>query len=364
MADGPCERVPTARPALGERERRKLNRTIRRGWISQGEYVKACEAALKHLTGRRYVLCVSSGTAALHLICLALGVSGSVVAVPTLAFAAVHNIPVLCGAKLRFMEPSPDNWQIEPQDLYYGPKQQYMIVAPCYGGMPDMQAIETICRARRIVLIEDAAESFAGSWNGRKAGTFGVASAISFYSNKIVVAGEGGAVLTDDESLYASVRLLSNHGIDNQQYRADAIGLNCRMTDMQAAVLLAQLERFEQLVRSRRKLFDRYREAASGKRLKLPTNHDLEVRAPWAFACTALGNVAKHFRQRGIETRGFFYPGHLNQLYHGHSVNGITDRHAYDVAKWLSRMGIILPTSSGLRESEILAVCRAIKELG
>lgn len=345
--------VPIARPDIGELERENVQKCITSGWISQGEFVDRAQRRLCRITGRRYAICTSSGTTSLIAALLAAKVlhpSNSFpkfVEVPTLTFAAVHNAVRLTGFEPLFLPTDISTWQVE-KESWGNSFTEVVLTAPCYGKIQSSDGIDAGDKPNVKFIIEDAAESFGGSLNGKPAGKFGSVSCISFYANKICTAGEGGALLTDDYETYELLKEIVNHGISGKDYIPVTLGMNGRMTDLQAAVLCAQLERMDEMISRRESIYKSYRSAA-GEDWTFPKLADGERCAPWLFAGIFEGNLhdlKDRCFKANIETRPFF-PIPKSAIPHG-------------ATEYLSDHGICLPLSSTFSDEEVTRVCEVI----
>jgi perosamine synthetase len=343
-------RIPIARPDIGRAERLNVNEVMRSGWITQGKFVAEAEERLKAITGRKYAICCSSGTMALMVALLDTNIKPHrLVAAPAMTFAAVHNAIRLTGGDVWHQDAYPATWQA------YTPKGctfDYAVVAPCYGKV--VAADLDLRSSVRCEMIEDAAESFGGSYESRPAGSgypgsfYCSVSVVSFYANKIVTAGEGGAILCNSEEMYTRMRLIVNHGIADKSYVPVLDGLNARMTDLQAAVLCAQLERMPKMLRRRREILKRYRDAGVG-RWTYPRIEPTEECAPWLFAGIPANRDAAidACDRENIECRPFFP---MPRGFAGRAARSISER------------GLCLPLSSALTDAEVERICNVIRE--
>lgn len=339
------DRIPVSSPDLTALEAQYVRHSIEDNWITQGPFVERAQEMLKKITTRKYVLCTSSGTSALIAALLAIRPEFKwTVAAPALTFAAVHNSITLVGGNLWKQQADKDSWQV-PASEWKDVRWDAAIVAPCYGKVEGTDTAVYAGTKDRFKVIEDAAESFGGFLHGTPAGAFGDISCISFYANKVVTAGEGGAVLTDDPEYARRLKTILNHGIDNTEYIPVRQGFNGRMTDMQAAVLCAQLERMPEMVSRRHEILAEYWGAAKGKWL-LPTVAPGEIPAPWLFAGVHEHPlmVIKRCQDANIETRPFFpVPSEMKE----------TD--------WVSQHGLCLPLFSGMTDGQVNRVCEVIR---
>lgn len=340
--------IPIARPDIGPLEISNVSACVQSGWVTQGKFVQRCEGMLRDITGRRYAVCSSSGTMSLLATLLAAGLKNDcIVAAPSLTFAAVHNAIKIAGGSVHYQGADLDSWQVPASD--WDNNFDCAVIAPCYGKLEGTDSQH----ARKSVkfLIEDAAESFGGLLNGKSAGSFGDASCLSFFGNKICTSSEGGAILTDDAILERRVRTVINHGINNKSYVPSMIGLNGRLTDLHASLLVAQLERLPQMLERRREIMQEYRKASSagwGMMSAAPG----EVMAPWLFAGipSSTAEVWQRAKDANVEIRSFF------------PIPADAPRSpSLDVARRLSQRGVCLPLSSAMTDEEVERVCQIIK---
>lgn len=339
-------RVPISRPDIGDKERENVRKSIDSGWITQGPFVEECEEKLRKLTGRKYALCVSSGTTALMLALRAVP-NTQAIAVPILTFCAVTNAVKWIGGVEDYLPHSPVSWQVD--GLGVDTQAKTAVMAPCYGllGNPERYAPYS-------TVIEDAAESFGGSIAGKPAGTLGFISCLSFYANKIVTSGEGGVCLTDDEPMFMKMKILSNHGIEpgDRSYKCMLPGgMNGRMTDLQAAVLSAQLDRYDEMLTKRRKIMERY--TAATRRWMLPIPAENETPAPWLFAGIPSDRkaVIAACADLSVEWRPIFPVSAAASI-----------RDNCGVAQNISARGIVLPLFSSMTDEQVDLVCKVIDQ--
>lgn len=346
------DRIPIARPDIGQWEIQNVQKSLKSGWITQGPFVEKAEEMLAREVGRGYAICTSSGTTALIAALMAIDIHpNSHICVPALTFAAVHNAVKLTGHSPHYLLPDVHTWQVKKNSCEFVKwLGNASITAPCYGKVESSGL-------RSGAMIEDAAESFGGRIFHRKAGSFGDISCVSFYANKICTSGEGGAVLTDDADYAKRLRTIINHGIDNKEYRSVQTGINGRMTDLQAAILCAQLERLPEMLKRRYWIKNQYRLAAADKlNWSFPPLIPGETPAPWLFAgvFTDKADLTSRCEQANIEWRPFFaLPDEV--------ATSITEDRATHHARWLSRSGVCLPLSSTMTDSEVNRVCEVIR---
>jgi len=253
--------IPIYEPLMDSHEAHRVAQCVESGWISsRSPLVEEFENTFAEFLGaaRESALAVSSGSAALLLALKTLGMGqGHRVLLPSLTFSATASMVILAGATPVFMDVDPDTWVITPELLNRaldqlsseGRSVSCVVAVHLYGNMPDMATIADIADSRGILLIEDAAEAHASSFAGKKAGTYGDAGTFSFFGNKIITTGEGGLVLFREPEHRETASLLRNHGTAGHgDYHSRHLGLSCRMTGMQAALGLAQMEKINQIL--------------------------------------------------------------------------------------------------------------------
>lgn len=252
-----------SRPDIGAADLRAVAAVLRSGFLVQGARAAEFEKAIARAAGTKFAVCVSSGTAALHLAMLAAGIGpGDEVILPDFTFPATGNVVKLCGAVPVLVDVDPETFNIDPAKIEAAitPRTKALMPVHLFGNPADMDAIETIAAARKLLVIEDAACALGARWDGRPCGSFGIMSAFSFHARKIATTGEGGAVATNDLALADRLRSLRNHGAaPDDKARFIANGLNYRITDIQAALGVSQMARLKKLLSARKKLTDEYR---------------------------------------------------------------------------------------------------------
>jgi perosamine synthetase len=244
--------IPIARPGIGVEEQEAVLRVLASGQLAQGPLVEEFESRFAEICGVRYAVAVSSGTAALHLALLAHGIGpGDEVITTPFSFAATANTIRLVGATPVLVDIEPDTYNIDPAlvEAAITPKTKALMPVHLYGNLAAMDRLQPLVEKHGLILIEDACQAVAASYQGRMAGSFGT-GCFSFYPTKNVTTGEGGAVTTNDPAIAEQVRLLRSHG-QRERYVHVAIGYNLRMTEMQAAIGNAQLKKLDQFTEKR-----------------------------------------------------------------------------------------------------------------
>jgi len=365
--------IPVARPDLGELERRFVAEAVESGWISSiGPFIDRFESEFATFCGSRHGIAVSNGTTALSLALSALRIGhGDEVVIPALTFAAVGATVVHAGATPVLADIDPRHWCLDPRavERAFSPRTRAVIAAHSYGHPADLDPLLQLCRLRGVHLIEDAAEAHGARYRGRRVGALGTVATFSFYGNKIITCGEGGMVLTDDDALAARMRMLKDHAMDpRRRYFHLEAGFNFRMTNVQAALGCAQMQRLEEFIARRAALLADYRTELAGVE-----ELELNPHLPWAepvnwIVCARLGrsraagrdDLLARLKAAGIDTRPFFVPLGEMPPYRGARRVG-TDGEATPVADELSRSGFNLPTSTTLTRQDVARVAAGLR---
>lgn len=353
--------IPVAEPMLGEEELNNVVEAIKSGWISsKGKFIPQFEEEFAQYCGVKHGVATANGTVALHLALVALGIGeGDEVIVPTLTFVATANAVRYTGAKPVFIDSHPDYWCIAPDKIEgaISPRTRAIIPVHLYGHPCDMDAITDIAKRRNLYIIEDAAEAHGAEYKGKKVGSFGAIACFSFYGNKLITTGEGGMCLTGDEALAEKMKILRNHGMNpEKRYWYDVVGFNYRMTNLQAAVGVAQLKKLDRFITRKREIAKTYNSLLkSVKGINLPPEMPWAKNVYWMYSVLVTEEFGidrdswiKELEGKGIETRPFFSPVHLMPHYN----QGRT----FPIAEELSQKGINLPSSVKLTELEIKSI--------
>ncbi len=370
--------LPVCSPSLDGNEERYVLDALRTGWISSaGEYVRRFEEGFAAWCGRRFGISTTSGTTALHLALRALGIGpGDEVILPDFTMVASLFAVLYVGARPVFVDVEPDTWNIDPEQIEAAvtPRTRAIMPVHIYGHPCDMDPIMAIAARHGLAVVEDAAEAHGAEYRGRRCGSFGVLNAFSFFANKILTTGEGGMVVTDDESLAERCRYYRNLCFPltgSRDYIHDDLGYNFRLTNLQAAVGVAQLERAGELVRRRRAVARAYLERLSGvPGVQLPVERPGVVNVYWMFGivvdAAAYGMdrdaLTETLRREGIDSRPFFKPLHRQKVLAG--CGQAATAGGFRVTERLAAGGLYLPTGPVITEKEIDRVAEAIARLG
>ena len=357
-------KYPVYQPSLNGNEKKYVNDCLDSTWISsKGKYVTEFEAKFSEYVGTQYGTAVCNGTVALHLAMETLGLgSGDEVIVPTLTYIASVNAITYTGAKAVFVDSLEDSWQMDPNDIIkkITPSTKAILCVHLYGHPCEMDSLLRMAEENDIYLIEDCAEAIGSMYKGQHVGTFGDVATFSFYGNKTITTGEGGMVLTNNEKLHDKLVHLKGQGLaKNREYWHDAIGYNYRMTNICAAIGLAQLEQIEAVLVKKIQIANWYREGLKDSSFDFHMETDGVLHSYWM--CTVLipermnrEDLRVYLMKQGIETRPMFYPIHTMPIY-----SQKYEKHR--VAENLSKRGINLPSYPGLSSDEIHEIINVIK---
>lgn len=357
-------KIPVYKPSLTGNEKKYVDDCLDTAWISsKGKYNHLFAQKFSEYIGAKYATTVTNGTLALHLSLLALGIgTGDEVIVPSFTYIASANAVRYTGAKVVFADSLTKTWQIDPEDIKrkITPKTKAIMPVHLYGHPCEMDAIMRIAEENRLFVIEDCAEAIGSEYCGRKVGSFGDIAAFSFFGNKTITCGEGGMIVTNDKVLFDRAVHLKGQGLaSHREYWHDIIGYNYRMTNIAAAIGLAQLEQVEKFIEKKVYIANEYK-----KRLKeLPVKiHEQKgnVRHTYWMISILCDNIddrdslREYLKECEIETRPTFYPIHMMPMY--------SDKYErMPVAESIGLSGINLPSYPSLSVSEIEYICDRVR---
>lgn len=359
-------RIPIGEPDLRGNELKYVSECVTTGWISsQGEFVRRFEREFAARLGVEHALAVSNGTVALHLALAAFGIgAGDEVIVPDLTFAATINTVMLCGATPVIVDIDPATWNMDPKAVARAvtKRTKAIMPVPLYGQPVDMDAINAIAAAHKLIVIEDAAEAVGASYRGTPCGALADSGCFSFFSNKVLTTGEGGMVVFRDPAVAQRARMLRDHGMEpTRRYWHNELGFNYRLTNLQAAVGCAQLERLDGFLTRKQSMARRYEERLSQyKEITLPARIADTVNSYWMMSIlidfAGLGMERDAFMERlsraGVETRPLFYPLHAMPPY-----RGFAQGQSFPHSDRISAAGLSLPSGVMLSDDDIDYVC-------
>lgn len=329
-------------------------------WISSsGKYIKQFEISFSDFVDCKYGVSTSNGTVAIQLALSALGVGvGDEVIVPNITFAATINAVIHCGATPVLTEVEEEFWTIDPESIKQNLTKKTKAIIPVhiYGQICNMDAICKIADQHDIFIVEDCAEAHGGMYSDKKVGSYGVISTFSFFGNKIITTGEGGMCTTNSEFYYEKMLLLRDHGMSpKKKYWHDVVGFNFRMTNLQAAIGCAQLEKIEEILNRNSTIESRYKEIFKGKNIQWQSDKDIRrKRVVWIV--TAMSDkrdlITKKGVDLGIDVRRFFYPLNEMKIYKKYSKG------KYLISSKLSKHGFSLPTHQEVDFNKILELLK------
>lgn len=363
------KRISIAQPKLAGNERNYVIDCLETNWVSSiGKYIDAFEMTFAKFCNVTHAIATSNGTTALHLALVALDLQpGDEVIIPTVTYIATANAVRYCGATPILVDVCPDTLNINPNAIAekITPKTRGIIAVHLYGHPAEMQPINELATMHGLWVVEDAAEAHGAEYLGQKVGRLGTCATFSFFGNKIITTGEGGMVTTNDAALATKLRLLRGQGMDlSRRYWFSVVGYNYRMTNIQAAIGLAQMETIDKALSDRDILATWYNDAL----IELQDMIILPKAQPWAKSVYWMYNiflktgdgfkrdaVMCELDKMGIETRPVFYPMHLLPPYQ-ESV-------CYPVADLWTARGINLPTHQGLTSDDVQRIADSLKHI-
>ncbi len=358
-------KYPVYQPSLTGNEKKYVNECLDTSWISsKGKFVNEFENKFAEYIGVNHAVAVCNGTVAIHLALVALGITkGDEVIVPTFTYIASANPILYVGAKPVFIDSLESTWQMDPDDIErkITDRTKAIIVVHLYGHPCDMDRIMEIAKKHNIFVIEDCAEAIGSEYKGRKVGSFGDINTFSFFGNKTITCGEGGMVLTNDKVLAERAGNLKNQGLAKyREYWHDAVGFNYRMTNIQAAIGLAQLEQVEKFIDMKQNVAKWYQENLKG--LPIVFHKQIGDVKHTYWMCSILcensnirDSLREFLKENGIESRPTFYPIHTMPIY-----SSRYEKHK--VAEDIALRGMNLPSYPALKEQDVKNICEIIKK--
>jgi perosamine synthetase len=372
--------IPVNEPLLGTREEELVLECLRSGWVSSGKFIEDFERGWAAYCGRRYGIAVSNGTAALQVAVACIGLKpGDEVIMPAFtiiscALAVIYNggVPVL-------VDSDPRTWcmDIEQVKEKITPRTRAIMPVHIYGHPVDMDPLLNLAKEHGLSVIEDAAEAHGAEYlSGRNSpapawrpcGSFGDLSCFSFYANKLVSTGEGGMVLTDDPALAERARSFRNLCFEpDRRFHHEELGFNFRLTNLQAALGVAQLERMDQIVARKRSMGQTYNRLLKDiEGLKLPAEEPWAKNVYWMYGVVLSETIdmearefARKLKERGVETRPFFLGMHQQPVL---QKRGLFMKENHPLAECLARRGLYLPSGLALTEEQLKSVSEAVHE--
>jgi len=356
--------IPIAKPLMGEEEKRAVVQVLESGMLASGPKVEKFEKMFAEYVGVKYAVATTSGTAALHLALLSLGIGkGDEVIVPSFSFIATANSVLFCNAKPVFCDVKPDSFNIDVDKIesLISDKTKAIIPVHLYGQPADMKPILEIAEKHGLYVIGDAAQAHGAEYNGKKIGSFGDVECFSFYPTKNMTTGEGGMLTTDDEEIAEVARSLRNHGRERAKggYEHKRLGYNYRMTDIAAAIGIEQLKKLEKFNEARRKnarFFDKELDGVEGIEVPYVMENVKHVYHQYTLKCNDREKIMEGLKRKDIGY-GIYYPKplhfykHLNEF--SHNDLKTSERLAKEV--------LSIPVHPNLSEKDLIRIVDAIK---
>ncbi len=360
-------KIPIAEPIIVGNELAYLKECVKTRWVSSlGPFVKRFENSFARFCGVKYASTVANGTAALHLALLAAGIKANdEVIVPNMTFVSTANAVVFCNAKPVFVDVCKHSWNIDPEKIEEKINKRTKAIIPVhlFGCPAEMKAINKLAKEHELFVLEDAAEALGAEYRNKKAGALANAAAFSFYGNKIITTGEGGMVTSNNKRFIEKVNLLKDQGKSKKRkFYHTVLGYNYRMTNLQAAFGLAQLEGIKKLLKRKREIAKHYFDLLSGVDSVRFQEVPKKAKSSYWFISVVLekpfpkaAQAAKKLAKVGIETRPFFTPLTKLPFYR--------TKERFPVSEYLYRHGLCLPSGVTLKDWQIDFICKELKKL-
>lgn len=352
-------------PWIDSSELDELKKVIDSTFITENKATEEFENRIKELTGSKYAIAITNGTAALYCCLKALGIGkGDEVIVPNMTFIATSNAVIMADAKPIFCEVDEKTFCISPEkfEKLINKKTKAVIPVHLYGQSADMETIMSISEKHNIFVVEDAAQGIGVRFKGKHVGSFGHMGILSFYGNKTITCGEGGIILTDSEELRDKCYILKNHGRPERgTFKHEHIGFNFAFTEMQAAIGISQMKKLPKIIDKKKQICDFYYQELSNISKELqPVFLDNNCEPVFwftSFLCEKKNELKKFLLDKGIQTRDFFYPLHLQPCY-----SKIKTKGKFTISEKIYSKGISLPSSYNLTYEQQKYIIDSIRE--
>lgn len=353
--------IHVCEPKVGEKELEYVVDCIKTNWISsKGKYITEFEEKFSKYCGAKFGIACSSGTTALHLALASAGIkSGDEVIIPDFTMIATANSVTYTGAKFTLVDSEPDYWNIDSNKIEekITKRTKAVMVVHTYGHSCDMNPIRDIAKSHDLLVIEDAAEAHGAEYKGRKTGGLGDMGCFSFYANKIITTGEGGMIVTNNEEFAERARMLRDQAFEKEKrFWHRQLGFNYRLTNLQAAVGVAQFEHIDEFVETRRRnalYYNSLLEKVEG--ITFPPEAKWAKNVYWMYTILIEKNFGLsrddlmiRLKEKGVDSRRAFYPVHAQPLY----AEQFTGQ-KFPVADQLSDKGVYLPSGNTLTKEQI-----------
>jgi len=365
--------IPVNRPLFSKLEKKYLNQCIDSGWISSGgPFILKFENSFKKIVSRRYSATVSNGTAAIDIAIKTLNLrKGDEIIVPNFTIISCLNEIIREGIKPIFIDADPNTFNIDTDQIEskITKKTKAILIVHIYGLPVNLDKIITLKNKYKLKLIEDCAEQLGQTYKRKPIGSFGDISTFSFYANKHITTGEGGMIVTNNKSYYKKFLELRNicFSLKKSRFIHDDIGWNYRMTNMQAAIGYAQLKKLRYFIKKKRKIGNYYsKELQKISDLQLPVlSNEFSKNIFWVYSIIIKNKnlnaikLSKDLKKKGIETRPFFYPMHMQPIIK--KLKLIDKNEKFPVSEKIYRYGLYLPSGIGNTFNEVKEVVKQLK---
>jgi len=357
--------IPWAKPLVNKKDIKCLNKAVSSQWIAMGEYVQSFEKRLKKFLKVNFLGVTSSGSAAINLAYLILGLkSGDELIVPGFGFLAAANVAQTLGLKVVFADVDPNTFCVNADTIkkVLSKKTKLIIVTHTYGNTCDMNKIVSLAKRRNIYLMEDAAQALGSKYKGKQAGTIGDIGVFSFTSTKTLTTGEGGAICVKKRSLYNKLVLFRSYGYIKERYYCVVPGHNLRMSNLLAAIGFSQMGRLNSILKKRRKIYSIYKKILKSNKFSLQKFENKSA-IPWTLSIKLNNNFTQKSRnllisklkKKGIESRnGYYCPNELSFF---------KKKYKLPVSSDLSKRVLCLPIFEELKVKEINYICKKFNEI-
>jgi perosamine synthetase len=363
--------IPVNEPYIGEQETAYVRECLKSGWISSaGTFIDRFEAEFAAYCRAKHGVAVANGTVALQLAVASLELEPQAeIIIPTFTIISCALAAIYCGAIPVLVDSDPDTWcmDVSQVEAKITPRTRAIMPVHVYGHPVDMDPLREIAERHGLLVIEDAAEAHGAEYKGRRCGGLGDVSCFSFYANKIVTTGEGGMVLTDDDAIAAKARSKRNLCFQEPRFLHTELGYNFRLTNLQAALGVAQLERIDEIVARKRAVGRAYHEGLAGLPLQLPVEREWASNVYWMYGVVlddSTGMLATEFAsllaEKGVQTRPFFLGMHEQPALWD---RGLFVGERYPVAERLARKGLYLPSGTALTDEQLEQTVAAVTEV-
>ncbi len=353
----PAIRIPVYQPELCGNEMKYVQQCLESTWISsKGEFIVRFQSEFARYIGAEHVVAVTNGTVALHLALLGLGIGpGDEVIVPSLTYIAAVNAIRYVGASPIFADVDAETWQINPEDVerLITSRTRAVLAVHTYGQACDLASLGYLCQKHGLRLIEDCAEAFGTRIGNKHVGTFGDVATFSFFGNKTITTGEGGMVVSRDAKVHALICKLRGQGLAGEkEYWHDVVGYNYRITNICAAIGVAQMERADELIARKRTLAEGMHAAMADLPLKFHLEQPGTSHSFWMISALARTEAERDglrlaLRNEGVETRPIFHPAHTMPMYSAGQLGLST-------SEKLAALGLNFPSWPGLSKEQVV----------